>query len=584
MSMTGMVLGGYYLLSHEIGHGANGTVYLAVDLRTHQNRAIKEITGKNHREAELLLQIRHEHIMHAVEIIYEDQRVYLVCEYIEGKTLEQIARECIRTSRECPKTVRGGRMMTEKQVIQWGIELAEAVHCLHMRSIPVIHRDIKPGNIMIDQEQKLKLIDFGIAMEDFAISIKSTGISLCGQASERAYGSKGFAAPEQYGDGAGRVCRPLDGRADLYAFGKTFAYLCDKQQMTVGFGLRWILKKCIRPSPKWRYQSAERLCRALKVLYQLKYPDNRQKKIRAGSFAVVLAAMLIMLGSRVFAGKAFGSLPAELSPAENETEAADRIVRASDMPSEAEAVRFFEDYEELKQYVQEVLNRDLCNSESRKKYDKLLELSCLYAPFQEDGAAEEAAGLLEKGLSDLEYCMEIKQYGEMSPEECSRLYAEYCRQLFLQYRLMGQQKLQKNKAGALENMIVAAGYGERLRDQNKGTEDEKAALLCDLGRVYAQTESPEEALSCYRQGTEELKEIPTELYLSYLELLTGLVENETYENKMHENEMYENETSDYRKELQQVYEDVLHQERVTADPRFERIRIQAEQIMEEREN
>ncbi|MDO5574647.1 MAG: serine/threonine-protein kinase [bacterium] len=571
--MTGMVLGGYYLLSHEIGHGANGAVYLAVDLRTHQNRAIKEITGNNHREAELLLQIRHEHIMHAAEIIYEDQREYLVCEYIEGKTLEQIACECIRASRVCSKTVRESRTITEKQVIQWGIELAEAVNYLHRRSTPVIHRDIKPGNIMIDQEQKLHLIDFGIAIHNPVITSKSIGTDLCGQALERAYGSKGFAAPEQYGDGAGRVCRPLDGRADLYAFGKTFVYLCDKQQITAGFGLRRILKKCTRTAPKWRYQSAERLCSALKVLYQVKYPDNRRKKIRAGCFAVVLAAMLIMWGSRTLDRKAFDSLPTGLSPAENETkaayEAADRMVRASDMPSETEAIRFFEDYEELKQYVQGVLHSDLCNSESREKYDKLLELSCLYAPFREDEAAEEAAGLLEKGLSDLEHCMEIKQYGEMSREECSWLYAEYCRQLFLQYRLMGQQKLQNNRAGALENMIVAAGYGERLRNQDEGTEDEKAALLCDLGRIYAQTESPEEALSCYRQGTEELQEIPTELYLSYLELLTGLVENET---------------SDYRKELQQVYEDVLHQERVTADPRFERIRIQAEQIMEERGN
>lgn len=547
MSMTGKVLGGYYLLSCEIGHGANGAVYLAVDLRTHQNRAIKEMTDQNHVEAELLLQIRHEHIMRAVEILYEDQGEYLVCEYIEGKTLEQIAGERLK--------------ITEKQVIQWGIELAQAVNCLHKRSIPVIHRDIKPSNIMIDQGQKLKLIDFGIAMDHIEVS-------------ERAYGSKGFAAPEQYGDGYGRVCRPLDGRADIYAVGKTFAYLCGKQQMVVGFGLRRILKKCTRLAPERRYQRAKELYSAFKILYQIKYPDNRQKRIRVGCFTGALMAMLILSGSRVLAGKAFESLSVESSPAEKGNESVYRTVSASDMMPEAEEDQFFEDYEELRIYVQNTTSTDRYSKESREKYEKLLELSCLYAPFQEDGATEEAVGLLEKGLSDLEYCMKINQYEEMSQEEYRWLYTEYCRQLFLQYRLIGQQKLQENRAGALENMAMAAGYGERIRYSDEGTEDEKAALLCDLGRLYGLMECLEEALSCFRQGAEELKEIPPELYLSYMELLISLVENETNENK----------TLDYQEELQQVYEDVLNQDKVTVDPRFERVVIQAEQIMKEREN
>ena len=564
--MIGRVLGERYHLMREIGHGANGIVYLAVDLCIRQNRAVKELSKQAHAEAELLLSLNHEHIMQAVELLTEDGKDYLVCEYIDGNTLEQTVRKHVGCH--------------EGQVILWGIELAEALIYLHDREHPVIHRDIKPANIMIDRNQSVKLIDFGIAERLYPEG------ELSGLGEGKAYGSVGFAAPEQYGDRRGRICRRMDARADLYAVGKTLMYVYMQCGIRTGIGMRHILCKCTRLNPRRRYRSTGRLRHALRRLYQVKYPSCRKLLLRG----YCLAGVLFLSGILYVRGAWRCDVPAESKAVHIDSEAAavqagDRSkddVRGNGLYDEQEqsyrTERFFEDYEELKLYVQGVMERNLYAEPSAERYEMLLELSCLYMPIQDERAAREEIRLLETGLSELKGCLESGQYGTMSERACTDWYGVYCQQLFMQYRLLGQRELQENKAGALQDMTAAVQYGEAClsvcssvdsnmeAETNAATDTERAALFCDLGRVYEQLGSPPDALMCYRRGVAELAVVPVELYIAYLDLLLRA-----------DSEL----GADEYEELRQLYTQASEMEEVTEDTRFERIRVRAEYVLEE---
>lgn len=172
------VISNRYKIHSIIGSGGMGTVYLARDLNfTDVKRlvAVKEMQTatkdaamrgsmiKNfRREANLLAQLNHSAIPRIFDIFEINDRAYLVMEYINGTDLEQL----MQKTKELPI----------EKVLEWAIDLCDVLDYLHNQTPdPIIFRDMKPSNVMIDSQGKVRLIDFGIA-RTFVHHVKGTMI------------------------------------------------------------------------------------------------------------------------------------------------------------------------------------------------------------------------------------------------------------------------------------------------------------------------------------------------------------------------------------------------------------------------
>lgn len=204
------VLQGRYDVESVLGIGGMSTVYKARDLRfTSVARycAIKEMpdtapdprTGQLRlavfeREAALLATLSHPGIPKIYDFFPSNGRVYLVMEYIDGKNLE--------TQLELRKAP-----MQEDEVVKWAVQICEVLEYLHSHQPqPIIFRDMKPPNIIVANDGKVTLIDFGIA-KVFQSDKRGTMI-----------GTEGYAPPEQYRG----LAEP---RGDIYALGATMHHL-----------------------------------------------------------------------------------------------------------------------------------------------------------------------------------------------------------------------------------------------------------------------------------------------------------------------------------------------------------------------
>lgn len=198
-----------YEIQEIVGGGGMGIVYRARDTNFKAIRlvAIKEMISqvtdpmvrKNiyqifDREANILATLRHPSIPHIYNYFTVDDRAYLVLEFINGKDLDQILSE---TSTFIP----------EEQILTWGIEICDVLEYLHStKPEPVIFRDVKPTNIMINTSNHIMLVDFGIA-KLFESGQKNTMV-----------GTQGYSPPDQYrGEATPQV--------DIYALGATLHHL-----------------------------------------------------------------------------------------------------------------------------------------------------------------------------------------------------------------------------------------------------------------------------------------------------------------------------------------------------------------------
>ena len=256
----GTLLSGKYVVESVIGQGGMSNVYLARDIRLGKSWAVKEINPYtcDHfsqvsetliSEAEILTRLDHPGFPRIVDIFRRDSSVIIVMDYIRGRNMVDLLKE------------RGP--FEEKQVVRWGIELAGVLSYLHSRKPPIIYRDMKPSNIMIKENGKLVLIDFGTARE---YSETGQGDTLC-------LGTRGYAAPEQYG-GSGQS----DIRTDIYGLGVTLYHLLtgkDPAQPPYKLvpvrqlvphaspGIEAIISRCTRSDPAERYADVEDLLYSL---------------------------------------------------------------------------------------------------------------------------------------------------------------------------------------------------------------------------------------------------------------------------------------------------------------------------------
>jgi serine/threonine protein kinase len=210
----GTNLGNRYMIQDVLGVGGMGAVYRARDLHfasVHKLVAVKEMVnqGRNQlirativenfdREANLLATLDHPAIPRIYDYFTLEDRSYLVLEFINGKDLDRLIKE-------------DGSLITEGRVVQWAIELCDVLNYLHThKPEPIIFRDMKPSNVIINRQDHVVLVDFGIA-KPFQSGQKGTII-----------GTEGYSPPEQYRGEATQL-------ADIYALGATLHHLLSGQ-------------------------------------------------------------------------------------------------------------------------------------------------------------------------------------------------------------------------------------------------------------------------------------------------------------------------------------------------------------------
>jgi serine/threonine-protein kinase len=207
MTLLGTLLGGRYRLDAQIGRGGMSTVYRAFDTVLERPVAIKlmhrEIASDSdqlerfRREARSVAQLNHPYIVTVIDAGEEPSddggphgagTPYIVLEYVEGETLKELIR------REGPLEV--------PQAIAYAIEIARALGAAHERLI--VHRDVKPQNVLIGSEGGAKITDFGIAR-----TLTEEGLTVPG----RVLGTTDYVSPEQ------ALGQPVTGQSDLYSLG-----------------------------------------------------------------------------------------------------------------------------------------------------------------------------------------------------------------------------------------------------------------------------------------------------------------------------------------------------------------------------
>lgn len=212
----GTMLAGRYLIQGYIGGGGFGHIYKAQDRVLGYRRAIKEaffrdpMTQRQFRlEAEFILNARHPHLVRGYAVFEQAGRFYLVMDYVDGHTLEEIAIQHIR---------RTNLPLAEAQVLDWILPICDAVYTLHTQPAPIIHRDVKPANIKLTRQGLPVLIDLGLA------KLYTQGTQTIGAA--LAF-TPGYAPPEQY-----QASGATDQRTDVYGLGATLFYLLTGYQPT----------------------------------------------------------------------------------------------------------------------------------------------------------------------------------------------------------------------------------------------------------------------------------------------------------------------------------------------------------------
>lgn len=198
MIAPGKTVGGRYKIKSHIGTGGMATVYLAQDLILERPVAVKVLRLDFHtneaamrrfqREAQSATQLVHPNIVSVYDVGEEDGTNYIVMEYVEGTDLKEYIRE------------RGP--LPPREAVRIMTQIVSAIELAHQNRI--IHRDIKPQNILIDREGNVKITDFGIAIALSETSLTQTNTLL---------GSVHYLSPEQARGGMATI------RSDIYALG-----------------------------------------------------------------------------------------------------------------------------------------------------------------------------------------------------------------------------------------------------------------------------------------------------------------------------------------------------------------------------
>lgn len=252
-------------------------------------------------EAKALGRLDHPNIVRIYNVDEHEGAVYIAMEFIEGESLNEV--------------VRRGAFGAD-EIIEMGAVVAETLDYAHQKGI--VHRDIKPGNILIRDDGRLKITDFGIAhIEDPSAAVQT-------QAGE-ILGTPAYMSPEQV------ISRPVDGRSDIFSFGIVLYELCAGSRPfggdslaavfnaithdepapvatvnpAVSQELSMVISKCLRKNPDERYMSGGELSAALKACLSKKQETAAtalagRKRRKHIVFSIIAALIFVIAGALSF--------------------------------------------------------------------------------------------------------------------------------------------------------------------------------------------------------------------------------------------------------------------------------------------
>lgn len=294
MAVFGQVIDDKYEILKLIGEGGMSKVYLAMDRRLNKSWAVKEIEKKakdrNNEivvqsaiaEANMIKQFDNPAIVRIVDIIDNGNVIYIVEDFVEGETLEAL--------------VEADGAQPEELVVDWAKQICEALDYLHTRTPPIIYRDMKPANVMLTPEGRIRVIDFGIAREYKEQNLKDT----------TSLGTRGYAPPEQFGG-------KTDARSDIYSLGVSMFQLVTGKDPCIGTteikpvrqinpalseGIETIIQKCVQHDPENRYQSCVELLYDLEHISEIgaAYRKKQKKKLKIFLTSAIATVLFLAMG------------------------------------------------------------------------------------------------------------------------------------------------------------------------------------------------------------------------------------------------------------------------------------------------
>ena len=303
MLTSGTKLGPYEILA-PIGAGGMGEVYRARDIRLDRTVAIKvlpesfasdaERLQRFEHEARVLSALNHPSLLSIYDVGEQQGLHYLVSEFLEGQTLgERI----------------GGRPLSQRRSINYALQIASGLSAAHDKGI--IHRDLKPDNIFITRDERIKILDFGLAKQIQAAATAGEGATVTGPTPTIAgmvMRTAGYMSPEQV------RAQTLDHRSDIFSFGAILYEMVSGRRafkgessietmnaivkeeppeltdsgLPVNPGMERIIRRCLEKSPERRFQSASDLAFAIEALSGV-----------SGSTAAKTVAATSKLGKRI---------------------------------------------------------------------------------------------------------------------------------------------------------------------------------------------------------------------------------------------------------------------------------------------
>ena len=267
--MLPRVLAGRYELREVLAHGGFAVTHLARDRQTGRDCVIKEVLYRRiedpkvlellEREAKVLAHLSHARIPRFVEFFSErddgETHLYLVQDYVPGASLAQLAK--------------AGRHFDEADVVRIGLQVARILAYLHELRPPIIHRDVKPGNVVLDPDGEAWLVDFGAVRDRILHEIRTEGEGAT------IVGTYGYMPFEQF---QGRALPA----SDVYALGMTLVFLLSHKEpheiesasgrfeleghVRASPGLMAVVRRMTEASPEDRHPTARELCADLEAL------------------------------------------------------------------------------------------------------------------------------------------------------------------------------------------------------------------------------------------------------------------------------------------------------------------------------
>jgi Tol biopolymer transport system component len=294
------VLGDRYVIERELDHGGMSRVLLAHDRRLNRPVAIKVLLSaaaterelqRLEREARLVGALGHPNVVEVHDIGTCEGRPFIVEERLEGRTLRQRMRE--------------GRV-SPAEAIDIATQIARGLSAAHERG--VIHCDVKPENVFVVRDGRVKILDFGVARLTAEARIASAIDSVT--TGGRFAGTPPYSSPEQIRGGS------LDARSDVFSLGcvlyemlaghrpfegpspveTAYAVLqADPEPLSpsVPAELQRIVRRCLEKDPAKRFQSAQDLAFDLEGLTEASHPRRRWWKLRPLATAITIAVAVI---------------------------------------------------------------------------------------------------------------------------------------------------------------------------------------------------------------------------------------------------------------------------------------------------